>query len=346
MGNYRGMSEEEKKEKYRKDMLDMNKKIQDLAASFKEKPENVSEFLQFGSKFYQYSVKNNMLIYSQNPNTTYVQSYKAWKDNGYSVKKGQKHLDVLVPVKVTYLKDEKGYVKLSEAPKELREAYKRGEVESQSKISYKLGAVFDISQTTCPAEEYPKFFSMGYPSELHGKLCVAIEKYAEEKGIEVEYKDVQSISLRGTYNRIENRIRISDKLEDTERLSTLTHELGHALIHSRASDKSTAQVELEADALSIMLQSDMGIEITETRRRHLALQMNTYRAEIEEEAEKENIEMELSVQDVLAPVYKVYRECKEGLEQYIENELDPTFVKDKLRQRDRKKERGKEMALS
>ena len=39
-------------------------------------------YLSFQSKFYNYSFRNTMLIYLQNPEATYVKGYKAWNQLG------------------------------------------------------------------------------------------------------------------------------------------------------------------------------------------------------------------------------------------------------------------------
>ena len=57
-----------------------------------------------------------MLIFKQNPYASYVQSYQAWKEMGYSVLSGEHGLKILVPVKATTLKLEDGsYVMLQDA---------------------------------------------------------------------------------------------------------------------------------------------------------------------------------------------------------------------------------------
>ena len=80
----------------------------DVRDSSQENPETIAELLQFGSKFYRYHVRNTMLIYQQNPHATYVQSYKAWKEMGYSPKEGVRRMKVFVPVKTTWLELEAG----------------------------------------------------------------------------------------------------------------------------------------------------------------------------------------------------------------------------------------------
>ena len=55
------------------------------------------QFLCFQAQFYNYSFGNAMLIFSQNPNATYVKGYKAWNQLGRYVKKGSKGLAILAP---------------------------------------------------------------------------------------------------------------------------------------------------------------------------------------------------------------------------------------------------------
>ena len=94
--------------------------------------------------------------------------------------------------------------------------------------------------------------------------------YAEARlACPVQVEDLSSISLRGAFYPMENKIRLNERLKDSQRLSTLAHELGHAMQH-REMTKSEAQMELEADALGIMMEQYLGFEPTEARKRHLA----------------------------------------------------------------------------
>lgn len=115
----------------------------------------IIDFLKTASHFYQYSINNLKLIYAQNPNATYVQSFEAWKKTGFSVQRGQKGMKIFVPVRVTLLKLADGeFVSLSEATAEQKRMYESGELESHKKTSYKIGNVFDIKQTNFPPERY------------------------------------------------------------------------------------------------------------------------------------------------------------------------------------------------
>ena len=102
-------------------------------------------------------------------------------------------------------------------------------------------------------------------------ICRGIEDFASEQlHCPVLQSNLKSISLRGVYLPEINVIKINERLEDTQRLCTTLHELGHALIHSEklSRNKPVSQKELEADALSIMIQANYGLELTEARKMH------------------------------------------------------------------------------
>lgn len=239
---------------------------------FKEDPAKIAELLEFKSHFWNYSLNNSILIQRQNPYATFVASFRGWQQKGYHVRKGQHGLKVLFPIRTELIPlGEHKFRRVVDATPEEKAKIESGELKTVTSTRFGVGTVFDISQTDCPKEDYPKFYNMGYSSEQHAALYQAVKEYAASKGIPVEETDLQSISLRGAFYPKENIIRISDKLNDTERLSTLTHELGHALMHHNLETMKipTAVKELEADAISIMLQKEFGIELTDSRKAHL-----------------------------------------------------------------------------
>ena len=247
MADPRKLTEEQKekwKEKAYLQESQMKEMIQELASSWQEKPETIAEMFAFGSKMYRYSVRNTMLIYKQNPYATYVQSFKAWKDMGVSVKKGERGYKVYVPVQATILKINGKLIPLEQATKEQKIQYQAGELQSITEMRFRTGNVFDISQTTYPKEKYPELFKMGYESIYHGAIVIGLSAYAQQElGCSVITENFASISLRGQYDPTANAIRLNDRLEDTQKLSTLAHELGHAvLLHQIGDEKSEQQL--------------------------------------------------------------------------------------------------------
>ena len=75
---------------------EMKQKVIELAKNFKDNPQNMIEYLQFSTRFYNYSSRNTMLIYQQNPGAMFCNSYKAYQDMGYSVKRGEHGMKILV----------------------------------------------------------------------------------------------------------------------------------------------------------------------------------------------------------------------------------------------------------
>lgn len=254
--------------------------VADIVTNFENDPEDILEFLHFSSRFYQYSTNNKMLIYRQNPGARFCASYNKLKEMGYQVQQGQKGMEILVPAAVTYWYDDNisQWKRLSESGKEEKAKIKAGEIETKKITVFKIGHTFDIGQTDCPVTEYPKLFGMGYSSEKHDELFNAVKSYCEERGIPVYIENFPSISMRGYFQPADNTIHLSDKLNDSMKLSVLTHELGHAVMHAAYDpDMSVEQKEIEADSLSLMLREHLGVsEIENARKAHLADSYRNY----------------------------------------------------------------------
>ena len=52
-----------------------NQKIEELSRNYHTDPSLLAEVISFGSRFYNYSVRNTQLSYSQNPNACYCLLY-------------------------------------------------------------------------------------------------------------------------------------------------------------------------------------------------------------------------------------------------------------------------------
>jgi len=307
-------------ENTQKEKLDqLNNQIKDLVESYKTNPEHIAELLAFKESFYKYSINNTMLVYDQNPNATFVQSYDAWKRDGYNVLKGQKGLKVLVPTNVTYLKvpGTDKLVQLSHAPDLLKDMYKAHNIESIQKKFFKVGNVFDISQTDVPKENYPEYYSMGYKSSDYDNVIAGISRYSQEKlNCPVTIKDLQSIALRGCYFPIDNTIELNNLLESSEKISTLTHELGHAVLHNDPDLKiSASQIEFEADCMSIMLESHFGIPLADARKEHIS----THYKKLASELSTEDIEVDFK--GILSDVFSKYESMIEDIDHYVSEEI-------------------------
>lgn len=300
----------------------MKQNLQNVLDSFQEDPEKIAEALAFKSRFWNYSLNNSILIQMQNPFAAFVASIHDWNEKGYRVKKGQHGIKILFPIRTELIPlgevdGKQRYRRVADATPEQKQKIKNGELKTVTYTRFGVGTVFDISQTDCPPEDYPKLYSMGYSSDQHKALYNAVKEYAGQKGIPVKEEDLESIALRGAFYPQENVIRINDRLNDTERLSTLTHELGHALMHNSRDTRELPEPvkELEADAVSIMLQQYFGIPLTDSRKRHFS---EYYRAC----AAIQNFRLE----DALKLVNTTYQVLRKELEPVLQKSL-PTDKK-------------------
>lgn len=139
----------------------MDRNIVEMLDALEKEPERIADFLEFGSRFYRYSLKNNLLIYRENPQAVYCQSFSAWNDAGYQVKRGAKGIKVYVPYQATLLKIDGNLVPLEQASQEEKIRYQAGEIESVTQQKHDgVKAVFDIVQTTCPVLARKNFYQI------------------------------------------------------------------------------------------------------------------------------------------------------------------------------------------
>ena len=193
--------------------------------------EEFKKALAFRAKFHNYSFSNVWLILAQNPQATLIAGFNAWKQRKRKVKKGEKGLYILAPLKRTIEEDgEKKQILLG-----FRDAY-----------------VFDVSQTE--GEEIPE---MPTPKLLTGDtleirvLLLKAEEYAQEQGFKLEYKDTGS--AKGWYVPATDEIAIRDDLKPLQTLKTLIHEIAHGKMHKNSiGETETHVLELEAESCAFV----------------------------------------------------------------------------------------------
>lgn len=298
--------------------------IENMLKEHESDPEAMIEDIAFAGKFYKYSAKNIQLMRQQNIGLTYVASAAAFEKMGYHIKDNESAMIGRVPVFDRYVTDEQGKrIYARDYTPEIKQKIKEGILsEEQSVRKFKFVAAFyDISQTDCPAEDYPSIFHMGVPSEFHQEAFDAMKEFAEKTlGFKVMVTDLKSISLRGSCEPDNKVIRINERLESTMMLSTLCHEIAHGIIHtSKNSGKmSIAQKECEADVMDIMLESSLGLSINESRRDHLFQSFHAYK---EEQAAKER-PYEVTLEKLIDRVQtKVFRPYAEDMNYYLDIHL-------------------------
>ena len=200
--------------------------------------------LAFRAKFHNYSFTNIWLILAQNPQATLIAGFNAWKQKRRKVKKGEKGLYILAPLKRTIEEDgEKKQILLG-----FRDAY-----------------VFDVSQTEgedIPETPKPELLESDTP-EIRELIAKATD-YAHAQGFTVEYKDTGR--AKGYYRPATDEIAIRDDLKPLQTLKTLIHELAHGKMHKNTVSNNTVGeadthiLELEAESCAFVACQQLGLD--------------------------------------------------------------------------------------
>ena len=110
------------------------------------KSERYKELLDNMTKFHDYSINNTISIILQKPDATLVASYSKWKTLNRQVKCGEKGIAILCPVKFKTMKEIPVLDESGEIQTDLNGQMVKKQ-EYQQCTSYKIGYVFDKSQT-------------------------------------------------------------------------------------------------------------------------------------------------------------------------------------------------------
>lgn len=228
-------------------------RIEDCLATINT-DEDWLNFLCFQAQFYNYSFGNAMLIFSQNPNATYVKGYKAWNQLGRYVKKGSKGLAILAPcirkVEVFKEPENKNLYHDEEAEKEIRK------VVSGFRIAY----VYDIADTDGDDSMLPVLVT-----GLAGNGEQEREIYERLLGVISKEHCVQEVSgtaSKGSFNLETKVISIRDDLEHLQKIKTLLHEYAHLLdfqMHPE-DDISRNRRELIAESVAFIVSLRLGLD--------------------------------------------------------------------------------------
>lgn len=266
---------------------------------YSDSPQERLKLLDFMGNFYQYSLRNQLLIQSQFPGASGVGSFGFFKKMGFSVKKGEKGIRILQPNPQTYFKTKAGETKrLTDATPEEKKALDRKELKQHTVTYYKLTSVFDISQTTAGPEDYPKLFPNRPFSfeikdpQLLKELDLGLKQVADKLNVPINDREnslfhIQELgSAKGAFitnNHGQKEIFLSHRLSEEERIPTLIHELAHAALHDpknlpdqgywtteNVTSADASIKELQAEMVSYVVTKHYGIDTSEEAIHYMA----------------------------------------------------------------------------
>jgi RNA polymerase sigma factor (sigma-70 family) len=212
----------------------------------------LKDYLAAIGRFHRYSWNNILLIQAQRPGATRVAGYHTWHELGRSVRRGEKGIMILAPVRI----------------KE-REPSPKAERDTQSEASrpagFRTAYVFDLEQTE--GRPLPQFATTaGDPKEHLDNLKALVARQNVTLDYDASIAPAQGVSSGG-------RIRLVPGMSGAEEFSVLTHELAHEMLHHGKREVSLPQSvrETQAEAVAFVVSRGIGLDTNTAAADYIAL---------------------------------------------------------------------------
>lgn len=194
------------------------------------------------SKFYDYSLGNTILIAMQMPTATHVASFRSWKrDFNRYVRKGERGIEILVPMLV----------------KAHDEDETQGDEERRRLVGFRVGHVFDVSQTD--GEPLPT---------LVDEVAGDVERYAAVmdavravSAYPVEFVGDLPEGTNGFFRRGE-LVAVREGMSESQTVKTALHELAHSRLHDGDPKgmPDRAMREVQAESVAYAASAALGLD--------------------------------------------------------------------------------------
>ncbi len=189
------------------------------------------DYLDFCSRFHDYSLGNIWLIMQFKPDATFVAGFHRWISLNRFVRKGERGIPILAPLFV-------------------KEGEKDG-IEIKRLVGFKVVYVFDVAQTDGePLPPPPEWKSPEKNKVLNSQLL----QLARNRGIVVSFRNLpgetQGLSRGGAID-----------ISLTAGTKTLVHEIAHELMHKDKNNLQNREIkELEAEGVSYVVCRHFGLD--------------------------------------------------------------------------------------
>ena len=220
------------------------------------------------SQFHQYSYNNSLLILLQRSDASYVASYANWKNKfNRQVNAGEKGIQIFFPFKYHAKKEESTEDNLKS--KEKKEVSDEIEEDSEkTKLGFKIGYVFDISQTS--QIEGKEIIELSPVKNLDGSIdgyrvfMIAIRVFSP---VPVEMKAIRGETY-GYFDPDARMIAIKKGMSEKQTIKTGIHELAHAILHADKDKNdelgfSRADKEVQAESTAYVVSKHFGIDTSD-----------------------------------------------------------------------------------
>lgn len=256
----------------------INEIKQDAINSFKDESD-IKTFLDNIIKFNNYSYNNQVLIWMQNKDASYVASLRTFNKMGYKVNSGEKGLKILIPnfYNIVKIKQEDGsyqYKPQFALTEEELEKYKNKDDDSitfhnQKLSNFRVGSVFDVSQTNMPIDEINKTLDPVLEDERAPEITDNFIKAIYKSDFKVEYVDNIESGAKGYCDFDNNKIVVKKGMGNLMRLKVVIHEYAHSLAHKHLKDNKMDYVEhrnkyeTEAESIAYVVSKYLGLDVSD-----------------------------------------------------------------------------------
>lgn len=263
------------KENLEKDIKNILTDLKKEAISRFSSESDLKKFLDNMVNFNNYSLNNQYLIWLQKPDSKYVTSFNAFSKMGYYINKGEKGIKILFPVFLKFIKVDTNdsqfkikpiYLLTEEELKKLKDKEDNSVTFYKEKATYfKVGNVFDVSQTTMPFEEIDSSLNPILEDSRADGITDIFIKAIYKDGIKVNYEDIDS-GAKGYCDFDNKTIVVKKNLSDLMRLKVIIHEYAHSLAHTHLKDNNKEyqehreQYESEAEAIAYVVSKYLGLD--------------------------------------------------------------------------------------
>ncbi len=198
-------------------------------------------YLDCMAKFWRYSYRNQLLIFTQKSDAARIAGFKTWNELGRKVKKGEKAIKILAPF----------------TKKIMKKDVKTGEEKEVKFTFFSPVNVFDISQTIGNQLPEIECTIQGSNQEWLLKKLLAFCKIQK---IKTQFKKLGINGLFG-YNA-NGKIFIDSTQSINTQSNTLIHEIAHELTHYTLEGKkfSKQEKEIQAEATTYAVTKALGLE--------------------------------------------------------------------------------------
>lgn len=202
-----------------------------------------------------YSFRNTMLVYVQNPNATIVKGFCDWNKLGRGIKKHPKTIFIYSPIKTKINKSIEGQQNVE--GKEIKTRNDTGTIEVIDGVKYKRVAVYDIGDT------YVK---------KRAKMIPIIDNVLDRDTTKDLYKILLDISpvpvvmeeinglKKGYFSKKDKKIAIKNSLSQDDKTAVLLHELCHCLYDDFKYNTDRNKSEIFVESVAFLVADYFGFD--------------------------------------------------------------------------------------